>query len=498
MKETIRYLRHKLNNEPANPNLIYRLGKLAHPEATSILLDILKNTSAGTETRQYILVALRYTDDDRARDVLFDYFQNGYETSTEVINSIGVLGDKRAVPYLIRILRNETEMIRDYHTNLSLQFRATIALGNIGDVRAIPVLKDCLEEYHLTLRFALSDVKLQIPLCEYAHDALMQIGTPAATTTAAQWKAQYDERLSQEADDFLLRIRNNQAFTYLPGDLIHVKHHACKVLDGMSAAQLRNFPALTFDVLKEVAKQSERIPAVALQDVAEFIVDCLENNRPHLTLQEGFALLDVYDTPRSIPFALDTFANPDFDPQIHGNPLSILTRNRVQAAVPIIASKIQTDDVNERYLAALGAIGGHQAEKIITSYLYSEHSQIQRVAVYALADLAKESDSALETLSQLIDSYDYSISQQAIIRMDRVGSRATFLLINMLRNYDKWSSTRALSTLARIADKRAIPHIIDLLADGNYSYLHREAVNTLEKLGGELAYEVVNAWRGVP
>ncbi|MEM9950505.1 MAG: hypothetical protein AAF846_02800 [Chloroflexota bacterium] len=497
MQHTIAYLHRQLTRRSgaANPNTIYRLGKLAHPDATTILLDLLNDPSISDEVRQYILVALRYTDDPRANQTLLQYFHNGYETSTVVINSLGILREGDAVDLMRALLSGRKKTSLNHQDALSLRFRLVIALGNIGDACALPELINCLDDSTSVLKYALSDVQLQVPLCEYAHDAVRQIGTVEAQQIADDWQAKHDAKLQEEAYRLSQQVQANENFVDLEGDLIRLKHYAIIVLVAMNKDQRRRYPNITFDVLKAFARQEGRLTDEAGQTIRDFIIHAAENRYTHLSLEHAFILLDHYYDERAEQLALNIFAHPDYHLDLHGDPLGLLTRKRVLATVPIIAEKITEEGISERYLSSLGMIGGEQAEAIVTEYLDVDDGLISVNALYALADIARESDTALERLSQMIDQGDYSMRQQAIIRMDKVGSRAIFILLSLLPNYDKWSVSKALSTLARIGDVRIIPKLLQLLVDPNQAHIHRDIVNTLIRLEDETAYEIAYLWR---
>ena len=114
------------------------LGRIAHKEAVEPLIQALKDTSGSKDvlTQQYIASALGGIGDAGAVPYLLKMLKNqDYRLRCSAVGSLGAIGDKRAIKPIVKILRKDEP---------SLQETAANALGQIKGSAPflIPVLKD--------------------------------------------------------------------------------------------------------------------------------------------------------------------------------------------------------------------------------------------------------------------------------------------------------------------------------------------------------------------
>jgi HEAT repeat protein len=125
-------------NGNATEKRVAALGlKVDRPEIVTVLVDLVKNEPEARYTAIKSLGETR-TKNEEAFQVLLEVLSNERRLlrKTAAI-ALGKIGDKRAVELLIKILEGDVEV----------DVEAAIALGDLGDKRALGPLKKKMEEY---------------------------------------------------------------------------------------------------------------------------------------------------------------------------------------------------------------------------------------------------------------------------------------------------------------------------------------------------------------
>ena len=135
------------------------LGQIGGKNAISSLLRLLE--SPNKDTRWYAIDALDYIGDKSSMQGLIDRLQDSNsDIRGKAAYTLGVLGDKTAIPALINNLRH---FPKEYDDDMFYEVYSVIeTLGNIGDARAIPSLQEFLENSYdyirQTIIFALGKI----------------------------------------------------------------------------------------------------------------------------------------------------------------------------------------------------------------------------------------------------------------------------------------------------------------------------------------------------
>ncbi|MCX5965400.1 MAG: HEAT repeat domain-containing protein [Cyanobacteria bacterium] len=135
------------------------LGQIGGKKAVSSLLGLLENPNK--DIRWYAIDALDYIGDKSSMQGLIDRLQDSNsDIRGKAAYTLGSLGDKTATPALINNLRH---FPKEYDDDMSHEVYGVIeTLGNIGDARAIPSLKEFLENSYgyirQTIIFALGKI----------------------------------------------------------------------------------------------------------------------------------------------------------------------------------------------------------------------------------------------------------------------------------------------------------------------------------------------------
>ncbi|MBD3216699.1 MAG: hypothetical protein GF310_00390 [candidate division Zixibacteria bacterium] len=164
-----------LGNVRADPEkeldeLIYTLGYFGGDSAFHAIMEALDDK----RTMQFAADALSEFDDKRAvapllgilnrlnNEKIFDSVEMRIKVKRAVINTLGRIGDQRAVDPIINLLEKGTE-------NEDVKESAILALGRLGSPKAIPAIKNVLKD---------SASKSVILYCK---DALKQLGVESNT-----------------------------------------------------------------------------------------------------------------------------------------------------------------------------------------------------------------------------------------------------------------------------------------------------------------------------
>jgi len=133
------------------------LGESKNPKSINILLEYLDNVFLNYECpaiKWNTAIALgNFKNNTRVFEALLNnlYYDN-LQVREAVVQSLGAIGNKDAVPYLIPVLKEDS---------FALKYSAIKALYNIGDSRAIPYLKKfiALEKEAILKKEAMNVIK---------------------------------------------------------------------------------------------------------------------------------------------------------------------------------------------------------------------------------------------------------------------------------------------------------------------------------------------------
>ncbi len=153
------------------------LGKLGDVRAVDPLINTLKDEDK--RVRRNAVKALGKLGDVRAVDPLINTLKDeDKHVRRNVAEALDKLRDVRAVEPLINALKDEDKWVRR---------DAAFALGELGDVRAITPLTQLLSDNARATSYSRDRV------CDVAARALEKIGTPEALAAVAEWRKSRDD-----------------------------------------------------------------------------------------------------------------------------------------------------------------------------------------------------------------------------------------------------------------------------------------------------------------
>ncbi|MFH1873900.1 MAG: HEAT repeat domain-containing protein [Pseudomonadota bacterium] len=135
------YERSQLQDADTRHSVVIILGQVGGPTAIELLTRFLADSDSEVQWQAAVLLA--EAGNNSGLEILLDVVNNVDEIETIrecTLKALGELGDRRAVPILISIL-NDPSQIR-----FSIRAKAIIALGRLGDARAVPVLESLISD----------------------------------------------------------------------------------------------------------------------------------------------------------------------------------------------------------------------------------------------------------------------------------------------------------------------------------------------------------------
>jgi len=160
------------DNASIREEALFQLAEAGDERVLGSLLLLLDNRKNSTQLRARAAFAIRSISTDNAMLALIERLSEPYwYVRWHITQSLGFIGDYRAVGPLVDILTND-------HSSFARQ-NAALALGQIRHYRAVPALTNALSDNRAIVR-------------EAAVTALTQIGTPEANQAVLNMRQEFD------------------------------------------------------------------------------------------------------------------------------------------------------------------------------------------------------------------------------------------------------------------------------------------------------------------
>lgn len=140
-------------------------------------------------------------------------------------------------------------------------------------------------------------------------------------------------------------------------------------------------------------------------------------------------------------------------------------------------------------LRLLAKLGGTGQSRIVIAQLQSREPIVRGAAAYALGELKTEG--AADALIPILRDPDAAVRLQAATALGRIGDpRASEALAAALRGNDAALATEAAASLAKLNERKAVPALLDALKSPNWA-VRAQVARTLGELGDERAAPVL-------
>lgn len=140
-------------------------------------------------------------------------------------------------------------------------------------------------------------------------------------------------------------------------------------------------------------------------------------------------------------------------------------------------------------LRLLAKLGGTGQSRLVIAQLQSREPIVRGTAAYALGEL--KTDGAAEALIPILRDPDAAVRLQAATALGRIGdAKASDALAAALRGNDAALATEAAASLAKLNERKAVPALLDALKSPNWA-VRAQVARTLGELGDERAAPVL-------
>lgn len=142
-------------------------------------------------------------------------------------------------------------------------------------------------------------------------------------------------------------------------------------------------------------------------------------------------------------------------------------------------------------LRLLAKLGGAGQSGVVIAQLQSREPAVRGAAAYALGELKTEGAAA--ALIPILRDPDATVRLQAAAALGRIGdAKASDALASALRGNDAALATEAAASLAKLNERKAVPALLDALKSPNWA-VRAQVARTLGELGDERAAPVLAA-----
>lgn len=418
----------KTNSDTAVPDQIARAmidqlshGMVAVRYRAAGLLSMLCLENMAAATRPAVPALIEALSDENAA------------VRREVISALGLIGDKRAIPSLINLVRDQAA---------ELGPSAAISLSRIGSP-AVPELTALLQNEPEPVRYL-------------AVEALGLIGRAALPSlfAAIQDQSHYVRNqaalalglIGKENPDLVIRI-TPYLIDLLADDNDFVRHNACQLL-----AEIHD-PELVDQLVTQLAGDSL---------VARY--------RAVLVLAQ-----------------LSRIGHPDIAPA--------LLERAVPALINTLEDS--NSAVRRESAAALGQIGSQSQDvgARVAPVLLSKLTDIDlRTHWSAASALGRIGTAALPSLTEALQDKNRDVRFRAVWALGNIGEPAVPALVSALDDLDPRVRERAVTALGQIAGEDSVPALIDCLQDVE-GEIQQRAAWALTRIDTKDAQEAVKMWR---
>ena len=390
-----------------------------------------------------------------------DQLINAHKTDNENIRILTFkvlagIEDPKSIDIMIKALEDN---------NPDLRLHAAGALSKIADNRAVDALTRALKDDNGTVRV-------------YAASTLGKLGDAKSVNP-----------LIEALDDKNEAVRGNAA------------EALGKIADHRAVAPL--IKAIT-DQNKQVFKNVEEALVKIGTPAVDALIKTMDSKNPGARKKAADILGKLGWKPANDEYIIKYYiikANfeefVDIDTPAAGRPavhtlIKILdekqkgTRKKAAGILDKLGWQPTMDETGAKYYIAKGNIGkcteiGTAAVDLLIKELEDKNENVRREAAKTLGEIGDAN--AVEPLVRALGDKSYSVCADSVAALVKIGAPAVEPLIKTLAGDGKKNHERAIESLGKIGDSRAVAPLIQALEDED-KYVRKSAVEALKKLYG--------------
>lgn len=463
------------------------LGNLAYPESVSALCQAMHDE----EWVQFAVVeALAKINDPAAMNALVKLLPiSSPLVSSAIIDALGELGDVKIIPLLFNSLEN---------VNVILRHKIVKAIVQILSGRSLSLLAPKSQErLRIYLLDALGDNDEEIQIA--ALQGLSSIGVPEASNDIFALAKTIDPE--KQADLYEAAIRAIAAIGYndVVRDALRSEDEAM-VMIAMEACQLMDEPQ-TLEELKNLFwRVSRDLQRAAIAEVAQ-LGNC--DDVPFF-----LSVMDECKDAEVLKNTLAFFGNQHACPDVEDVVFEQLNHRYVDVKEMALEAciNLHSPTLNEKFreraksddsmqkMMAIYALGRYSVtENIgeITDALEDADPSIRRVAVEAFSNLGSSAERYLPRLLPRLFDEDKDVRLALVDLLGQIGTSTVMPhLITALRDENEWVRIRAIEALGVNRNVEAVPTLASMLETASPMISFR-IIEALGRIGGHMAFSVL-------
>lgn len=463
------------------------LGNLAFPESVASLCQAMHDE----EWVQFAVVeALAKINDPAAINALIKLLPlSSILVSAAIVDALGELGDIKTVPMLFNALENVNDILRHKIVKAIVQILKGSSLTLLA-----PNSQERLRTYLLD---ALTDNDEEIQIA--ALQGLSSIGTSIASNDILTLAQTIDPDRQSELYEAAIRTLAAIGYNEVVRDALRsedetrvtIAMEVCQIMD--DKRPLEEFKNLFWRVGRELqrAAVAEVARIGSCEDVPFFL-----------------SVIDECADAEVLKSALAFFGNQHTCPDVEDVVFAQLDHRYVdvkemalEACInlhsPMLNERFKqrahSDDVMQRMMAiyALGRYGVTENIAEISDALEDADPAIRRVAVEAFLNMGSAAERYLPRLLPRLSDEDKDVRVALVDLLGQIGTSAVMPhLITALRDENDWVRIRAIEALGVNKNHEAVPTLADMLEHSDPMVVFR-IIEALGRIGGNIAFGIL-------
>lgn len=463
------------------------LGTLAYPEAVGALCQAMHDE----EWVQFAVVeALAKIKDPSATNALVQLLpQSSPLVSSAIIDALGDMGDIKTIPLLFNSLEN---------VSVALRHKIVKAIVQILSGRSLSLLAaKSQERLRAYLLDALSDNDEDILLA--ALQGLSGIGKEDASSAILELAARLDPERKAELYEAAIRAIASIGYNDKVRDALRSEDEN-RIMIAMEACQLMDDRRPVEEIKTVFWRVSPDLQRAAVAEVAQ-LGNC--DDMPFF-----LSVIDECEDAEVLKSALIFFGNQHTCPDVEDVVFSQLDHRYVDVKEMALEASINlhsptlnvrfkerfhSDDAMQRMMSiyALGRYSVVENLAELTEALEDEDPGVRQTAVEAFLNLGGNAERYLPRLLPRLFDENKDVRAALVDLLGQIGTSAVIPhLITALRDENDWVRIRAIEALGVNKNAEAVPTLSQMLEHAS-PMIAFKIIEALGKIGGNVAFSVL-------
>ncbi|MCR4667735.1 MAG: HEAT repeat domain-containing protein [Desulfovibrio sp.] len=463
------------------------LGTLAYPES----VDPLSRAMHDAEWVQFAVVeALAKIKDRSATSALVQLLpQSSPLVCSAIVDALGDLGDIKILPMLLNALENVSDALRNTIV------KSVVKILNGASLSLLPAKNK--ENLNIYLLSALSDDDEEIQ--EAALTGIKVIGTQKASKKVLEFAIGKDPETQSEI--YGLAIETLAALGFSPAlkdalrsddeKAISIAMHACQFIDDRAPLEeLKNCFWRVNEDLKRLAI-SEISHMGNCQDMP-FFLSVIDECDDSEILKSVLGFLGTQSTCRDIEDVVFSLLSHHHQ-EVQEMALEACINLHSPALNEQFRAMLREGDVVQRMMAiyALGRYSAMENINELTVGLEDEDPGVRRMSVEAFFNLGPDAERFLPRILPCLHDPDKDVRMAAVDLLGQIGTPQMMNhLMEALNDENDWVRIRAIEALGIARHEEAIPQLSQIIETGN-PLLISKVIEALGMIGGNVAFTVL-------